>query len=115
MKLQPLVAIDQLFNALLGGWADETLSARSYRMANKKMRWTIARYLIDKLFFWQENHCKGAYMSEMKRNGLPPEYRETPLDTILDKPLHNPFPHLLCQFLDTIGIRDCPHKKKETT
>ena len=29
--LQILVGVDQLGNTLLGGWADETISARAYR------------------------------------------------------------------------------------
>lgn len=28
---QVLIAFDQLINALLGGWADETLSSRAWR------------------------------------------------------------------------------------
>lgn len=34
--LQALIAIDQLANAMLGGHADETLSARAHRMREKK-------------------------------------------------------------------------------
>ncbi len=40
-----LVAIDQLFNAITGGAADETLSSRTYRGARlaqqPKTRWKI--------------------------------------------------------------------------
>lgn len=32
---QVMVAVDQLVNTLLGGWADETLSARAYRHAKR--------------------------------------------------------------------------------
>lgn len=46
---QTLIAIDQVFNALASGWADETLSARAYRMDGTKRRWSVARRVIDGL------------------------------------------------------------------
>ncbi|MGY0399458.1 MAG: DNA helicase UvrD [Ostreibacterium sp.] len=72
--LQILIAIDQLFNTLLAGWADETLSSRSYRNAvldaNPKKRWRFSYHFINALFF-NKNHCKNAYASEQERNQLP--------------------------------------------
>lgn len=57
-------------------WADETLSARVYRHAEikKDRRWPMA--LINAIFFWQTDHCRQAYESEMKRTQLPPGMRE---------------------------------------
>lgn len=74
--LQVLVAVDQLINTLLCGYADETLSARAYRHAEikKDRRWPMR--LIDTLFFWQDGHCKQAYESELTRAHLPPEERD---------------------------------------
>ncbi|MFV2030717.1 hypothetical protein [Neisseria sp. S1] len=70
-----LIAIDQLANALLGGWADETLSSRIHRGAvlaeQPKRRWLIARRVVNGLFFWQADHCAGAYQMERQRNHLP--------------------------------------------
>lgn len=63
---QVLVAIDQLGNALLGGWADETLSSRSHRQ-NSKLRWHIMEKIINTLFFFQKDHCRKAYESEIHR------------------------------------------------
>lgn len=71
---QVLIAVDQLFNALLAGWADETLSSRAYRSQNKT-RWFITMKFIDALFFWQKEHCKQAYLSELERNHLPRHFR----------------------------------------
>lgn len=68
------IAADQLLNALLGGCADETLSSRAWRMDAKprpKLRWQLARRLIDALFFWQRGHCRGAYEMERLRRHLP--------------------------------------------
>lgn len=73
---QFLIAIDQLLNTLLAGYADETLSARAYRMDGKKKRWTIARKLIDGIFFWQEEHCLNSYISEVVRKHYPSDYRK---------------------------------------
>lgn len=72
---QLLIAIDQVGNALLGGMADETLSARAWRMHIKGHRWWgwTAR-AINVLFFWQSNHCRGAYDAEIRRRHLPDSY-----------------------------------------
>ena len=49
-----LIAIDQLFNALIGGAADETLSSRTYRGAvlakYPRKRWRIWYRVINALF-----------------------------------------------------------------
>lgn len=69
-----LIAIDQLINALIGGWPDETLSSRAYRWEqDEKRSWT--RKLIDVIFFWEENHCYASYVSEREGRQLPPELR----------------------------------------
>ncbi len=63
-----VIALDQLFNALTGGTADETLSSRTYRgaiLADKpKKRWRVLYRLINGIFF-DRNHCKTAYESEV--------------------------------------------------
>jgi hypothetical protein len=66
---QVVMAFDQLVNALLGGWADETLSARCHRTKS------IFEPVINVIFFWQPDHCRKAYEWEMSRGDLPPEYR----------------------------------------
>lgn len=63
---QVLIAVDQLGNALLGGWADETLSSRTYRQ-NSKKRWKIMEKIINFLFFFQPDHCRKAYEAEINR------------------------------------------------
>lgn len=94
---QVFVALDQLVNAILAGWADETISARSFRLGRKDEvagvwgRWRVAWMLVDWLFWPQDlwialrdhkwptiRHCERAYVSEMDRLGLPPEYRNKP-------------------------------------
>lgn len=91
---QVAIAADQQLNTLLGGWADETLSARCYRLAERdrrtgvKTRWTYAEAFVNFLFIPQDwlvkkrgwgtkaRHCERAYGSELLRLHYPEEYRE---------------------------------------
>jgi hypothetical protein len=67
---QILIACDQLINTLTGsGWADETLSAYYWRTCHRLRKW------VDRLFFWEKDHCLGSYKAEIERRQLPPGYR----------------------------------------
>ena len=76
---QVLIAIDQTVNTLVWakdegfGMADETISARSWRL-RERATWGLARALIDALFFWDKNHCEESYRSERLRRHLPFDY-----------------------------------------
>ena len=77
-----LVALSQLGNALLGGYPDESMSARAHRTGSKG-RWpgVVTRPLIDTLFFVitlgrDKTHCLTAYESERTRRQLPAYYQE---------------------------------------
>lgn len=72
--VQVAIAVDQLGNALLGGWADETISSRAFRQQQKR-RWYVAYRVINAIFFWQENHCESAYLAETRRMQTFPEDR----------------------------------------
>lgn len=67
---QALIALDQLANAICGGWADETLSSRAYRESPRVEKF------INTLFFWDKDHCYESYVSEQLRTQLPPELRK---------------------------------------
>jgi hypothetical protein len=69
-----LIALDQLINAVCGGWPDETLSSRAWRWDVKGKR-TWPRRLIDALFFFDSRHCLKSYESERLGRQLPPEAR----------------------------------------
>ena len=74
------IGFDQLFNAFLGGAADETLSSRTYRGAvlakPPKTRWLVLHRLIETLFFWERGeHCRIAYQSELSRKQYPVDFR----------------------------------------
>ena len=80
---QLLIAIDQVFNVLLGmifrpkvrHWSDESLSSASFRLEMERgITWP--RKLIDALLFFDKDHCQESYMSEIERRQLPPAMRE---------------------------------------
>lgn len=72
---QLLIALDQLFNTLLGGMADETLSARAWRCYLQD-RWPYWIWLgIDTIFFWQPAHCYHSWLAEFEREHLPSIYK----------------------------------------
>lgn len=68
------IAADQLVNALLAGWPDETLSSRAWRWEQNGVR-SWPRRFIDRLFFWEKQHCFQSYKSEREGRQLPPEFR----------------------------------------
>jgi len=69
-----LIALDQLLNAILGGYPDETISARCFREQRWQEKW------IDRLFWLQrkdgKGHCEQCYEWEQERMDLPVEYRK---------------------------------------
>lgn len=68
------ISFDQLFNSILGGSCEETLSAVFFRWHEEgKRSWPC--YLTDALFFWQEHHCYTAYLSEIERKQYGDAYK----------------------------------------
>ena len=72
---QVLLSIDQAGNAFLGGNADETISARAYRLGvvRGSRFWSTVAKGIDAAF--GAGHCKASYETELKRDGAPREYK----------------------------------------
>lgn len=83
--VQVFIAVDQLCNALIPpldgtlSYADETLSARSYRAhRDGKLLGKLTMPIIDALFWWQgPEHCYHAWRKEIERKQYPAEYRTT--------------------------------------
>ncbi len=78
---QMAIAIDQLGNVIVSifflekAWADETLSAHAWRWHLDGVRdWPYR--LIDTLLFWQQDHCRSAYESEVGGLQLPEQERK---------------------------------------
>lgn len=76
--MQPFIAIDQFMNCLTYlagdgfGMADEMLSARAWRLRSTHPRMHV---WIDRVFFWDADHCEECYWIEVSRKQLPSEYR----------------------------------------
>lgn len=71
------LSIDQLGNVLIGGSADETISARSYRKGELEGHrgWKVMQNVVDTLFFFDDNHTKEAYHAEQARAHMPEVYQ----------------------------------------
>ena len=71
-----LIAIDQLGNAVCGGWPDETLSSRCWRWERSGKR-SWPRKVVDRLFrlLGDKDHCRESFESERLGRQLPPELR----------------------------------------
>lgn len=74
---QILIAVDQLMNCFVWdkvgglGKADETLSARAWRLRGREKTWGRFQRLVDTLFFWDPSHCLASYVSEVERKQPP--------------------------------------------
>ena len=73
--MQFAIAIDQLINTLAGGMADETISARAFRLQKQSRAWQRVRKFIDAIFFWDAAHCEQSWRAELLRDQLPKGYR----------------------------------------
>ena len=71
-----LIGLDQTVNCLIrlsDGWGfpDESLSARAWRLREQHpalQRW------IDRIMFFDKDHCETSYLREMQRKQLPDVY-----------------------------------------
>lgn len=60
--------ISRTINAVFyGGSMHQTLSARTHIEARDNARWAQIERRINRLFFWQADHCAGAWDSEVTR------------------------------------------------
>lgn len=67
-----IISMSQLINVIFRGKPDETLSARAWREQKK-----LLIVMINSFFFWQNNHCRGAYDQEIGRKHQHAEYLNT--------------------------------------
>lgn len=68
-----LIAVDQLINTICMGWPDETFSSRCWRWYLDGKKWPC--YIVDTLLFFDIEHCKNSFESEVLRKQAPPETR----------------------------------------
>ena len=71
-----LIALDQLANAVIGGWPDETVSSRDWRWHESGAR-SWPKRALDAVagLLGDMNHCYESYASERGGRQLPPELR----------------------------------------
>lgn len=76
-----LIALDQLLNALAGGWPDETISSRAWRWHLAGARHWPRRFLDGLALVLSlgadRDHCRESFESERLGRQLPPEARPT--------------------------------------
>lgn len=74
---QVLISIDQFFNALFGGYADETMSSHLHRLRRDGKFFGFIAYPVDWIAYClgDKNHCEESYKSEKNRLQSPPEER----------------------------------------
>ncbi len=84
MFKQPLIALDQFVNCFIYisgdgfGKADETLSARLFRLHLQDMLSDIPYRVVDAMFWiFEENHCFDSWRAEVERRHLPSFYSVT--------------------------------------
>lgn len=71
--LKVLIGLDQFSNTLLGGWPDETLSARAGRNAGKHWYWKMLASVLNRI---QPDHTKMAILSVEDQAYVPPAMRD---------------------------------------
>lgn len=74
-----LIGIDQTINCAVRlsdgyGSPDEMLSSRAWRLREQHPKLKAG---IDRLFFWDADHCEECYWIEVERKQLPPSYFST--------------------------------------
>lgn len=70
------VIFSQSLNVIFfDGFPDEMLSARCYRQ-QADLTWAKRKSFIDKLFYWQVDHCKQCFEWEEARVDSPGEYKD---------------------------------------
>ena len=75
---QVVMALDQLLNTLLGGYAQERLSSRCWRLRGVQP-YTAGQKTIDYValhVFRQIGHCQGSYNQQLAQAYSPAEYQK---------------------------------------
>ena len=67
-----LIAMDQFWNAFMGGMPDETISSRCGRGSGKRWYWTLLGRILD---FIQPGHIEKALESDRERLHEPASLR----------------------------------------
>lgn len=55
------IATDRWFNTVALGRVGETISSRAYRLSGGSRFWSLMQFTLDRVFFWQSEHCRQSY------------------------------------------------------
>lgn len=69
------IAISVLINVLLGGSSNQTFSARNYELKRSDKPNLV--WIIDKFFFYQQNHCMMSWLYWRVRKDVIHEYDQS--------------------------------------
>lgn len=78
---QLAIAFDQFCNVLAtpfspDAWADETFSSRCWRREQEGAKWAkFWRPFVDRLLWFDKDHCYTSWLSEREDRNQPPENR----------------------------------------
>lgn len=76
--METMIALTQLLNTILGGYAHETTSSRAYRLKDTSTGWKYFHAFIDGMFFWQDQHCKASHDAWRERIKRHAELHKSP-------------------------------------
>lgn len=78
--LNLLISLDQMIFSVItlgNSGPDETMSAAAWRLEQEGRRaGKVFRPIIDKLFFFDKDHCRKAFESEVAKSHLHKDYRK---------------------------------------
>lgn len=67
--------VEKYFDFNFKVYADETISSYSWQKQNDNYFWKFLRIFIDLLFFFEKDHCKTSYESEINGTQHSPKDR----------------------------------------
>ena len=70
-----LIALDQLIAAMIWGYPGITVSSQMYRI-ELNGGWSWPRKLVDKIFWFDPEHCRLSYENEVNGMRLPRDMRK---------------------------------------
>lgn len=56
-----------LLNVLLLGHSAQTLCGRAYALRHTSLFWAAAYKVLNTIFFWDRDHCRGSYVGDIRR------------------------------------------------
>lgn len=65
--LEVMRVFSVLLNVLSGGHSAQTLCGRAYALRHTRKGWAVLNKMLDTIFFWDREHCRGSYVGDIRR------------------------------------------------